>query len=73
VPVLGIVENLSGYHCPGCGVVQPLFEGDAGRRLATAHGMPLLARLPFTRAPLGTMVAAVAPVADAVLAAGGAS
>lgn len=73
VPVLGIVENLSGYHCPSCGVINPLFEGDAGHRLSTAHGAPLLARLPFTRAPLDTMVASVTAAADAVLASGGES
>jgi ATP-binding protein involved in chromosome partitioning len=70
VPILGIIENLSGYHCPGCGVVHSLFEGDAGHRLSTAHGVPLLARLPFTRGPLDAMVPSLAATADAVLAAG---
>ena len=68
VPVLGIIENLSGYLCPTCNDVQPLFEGGAGLRLSTAHAIPLLARLPFTRAPLDAMVPSLATAVDAVLA-----
>jgi ATP-binding protein involved in chromosome partitioning len=48
VPLLGIVENMSGYACQGCDVVRPLFGGDAGASLATEFDVPLLARLPFT-------------------------
>lgn len=47
VPVLGIVENMSGYACPGCDVIRPLFPGDAGDALAQELDVPLLARLPF--------------------------
>jgi len=48
VPLLGVVENMSGYACPGCDIVRPLFDGDAGERLAREFEVPLLARLPFT-------------------------
>ena len=47
VPVLGVVENMSGYSCGTCDTIGPLFEGDAGERLARAFGIPLLARIPF--------------------------
>jgi ATP-binding protein involved in chromosome partitioning len=47
VPLLGVVENMSGYACPGCDVTRPLFGGDAGEVLARAFGVPLLAKLPF--------------------------
>jgi ATP-binding protein involved in chromosome partitioning len=47
VPLLGVVENMSGYACPGCDVIRPLFTGDAGEILARDFGVPLLARLPF--------------------------
>jgi ATP-binding protein involved in chromosome partitioning len=47
VPLLGVVENLVAHVCPGCGETHPAFEGDAGPRLATEFGVPLLARLPF--------------------------
>lgn len=45
--LLGIVENMTGYACDGCESVRPLFSGAAGRSLAEAHGVPLLARIPF--------------------------
>jgi ATP-binding protein involved in chromosome partitioning len=48
VPLLGVVENMSGYACPGCDVIRPLFRGDAGGALAREFDVPLLARLPFT-------------------------
>lgn len=47
LPVLGIVENMTGIACEGCGTRVPLFEGDAGDRLARQFGVPLLGRLPF--------------------------
>jgi ATP-binding protein involved in chromosome partitioning len=47
VPLLGVVENMSGYACPGCDVVRPLFNGDAGEALARDFDVPLLAKLPF--------------------------
>lgn len=51
VPLLGIVENMSGYLCHQCGDVRPLFGGTAGRDLAQTFGVPLLARLPFRAGP----------------------
>lgn len=47
VPVLGVVENMSGYLCGSCGRHGPLFPGDAGRELASEFGVPLLGRIPF--------------------------
>lgn len=43
VPVLGYVENMSGYLCGCCGTVQPLFP-DAGD---VALDLPCLGRVPF--------------------------
>lgn len=51
VPVLGIVENMSGYACADCGRIGPLFDGAAGAELAEEFGVPLLARLPFVADP----------------------
>lgn len=67
VPLLGIIENMSGYACRGCSAVGPLFQGDAGDRLAAAHRIPLLARLPFTHAPLGDVAAALDGVVEVVM------
>lgn len=47
VPVLGIVENMSGYACPGCGERSPLFPGHAGREIAREAGIPFLGPIPF--------------------------
>lgn len=47
VPVLGLVENMSGYVCPGCGERSPLFPGEAGREIADETGVPLLGTVPF--------------------------
>jgi len=46
--LLGVVENMSGYACPGCGARTSLFPGDAGDALAAEFGVPLVARIPFT-------------------------
>ncbi len=51
VRLLGMVENMSGYACDGCGETRPLFPGDAGARLAADFDVPLLARIPFTPPP----------------------
>jgi ATP-binding protein involved in chromosome partitioning len=73
VAVLGVVENMSGYRCDGCGDTRPLFAGDAGERLAREADAPLLARVPFDPAlqavddgDLEGAAEALAPVADAL-------
>ena len=67
IPLTGIVENMSGYACPRCGSIGPLFPGGAGERLAAAHGIPLLARIPFTTAPLDDVAVRLDPVVDLLL------
>ncbi len=47
VTLLGVVENMSGYACPGCDTVRPLFPGDAGESLAREFEVPFLGRIPF--------------------------
>jgi len=47
VPLLGIVENMSGYACDTCGRTRPLFDGRAGTALAEMFGIPLLGSVPF--------------------------
>ena len=48
IPLLGIVENMSGYRCDECGALRTLFDGTAGNDLSAEFGVPLLARVPFT-------------------------
>ena len=47
VRVLGVVENMSGYACAGCGDIGPLFAGNAGAELAAEFDLPLIAQVPF--------------------------
>ncbi len=46
-PVLGVIENMSYYHCPGCGRDDEVFGHGGGERIARAFGLPLLGRLPL--------------------------
>ena len=45
--ILGLVENMSGYHCPHCGKDLPLFRKGGGERTAQASKIPFLGSLPF--------------------------
>ena len=47
VPVLGIVENMSGFICPSCGARHDLFSSGGGEDLAAIYGVPLLAQVPL--------------------------
>ncbi len=47
VPVLGVVETMSGYVCPSCTDLHPLFPGGGGQRLADEYEVPLLGQVPF--------------------------
>ncbi len=66
VPVVGVIENMSGYACGTCDTIGPLFAGDAGSHLSAAFDIPLLARIPFS--PRGAGVTWLpGAVVDAVL------
>ena len=47
MPILGLVENMSGLVCPHCGGEIPLFSRGGGQRTAAGMRVPLLASLPF--------------------------
>ncbi len=47
MPILGLVENMSGLICPRCGEEIPLFSRGGGEKTADAMHVPLLASLPF--------------------------
>jgi ATP-binding protein involved in chromosome partitioning len=46
-PVLGIVENMSGFRCPNCGEEHDLFGKGGGRDFADENRMPFLGELPL--------------------------
>jgi ATP-binding protein involved in chromosome partitioning len=47
VPVLGIVENMSGFACPHCGHATPIFGEGGGEKLATEFDVPVLGMIPI--------------------------
>jgi ATP-binding protein involved in chromosome partitioning len=71
VPVLGLVENMSGYACPHCGERSDPFGSGGAEEAAEAMGIPFLGRIPLDPAvreasDAGTPPAATSgPQADA--------
>ncbi|MFQ5899402.1 MAG: P-loop NTPase [Candidatus Methylomirabilia bacterium] len=47
IPILGLLENMAGYLCLGCGQVGELFLGPGGEQVAADHGIAFLGRIPF--------------------------
>lgn len=47
VPVLGVVENMSGLHCPHCGKLIELFKAGGGEAMARKLKVPFLGRIPL--------------------------
>lgn len=47
LPVLGVVENMSGFVCPKCGEVTQVFRGTGGEDTAKAFSVPFLGRIPL--------------------------
>jgi len=46
--ILGIVENMSYFVCPGCGRREYIFGSGGGVRAAERYGVPLLAEIPLS-------------------------
>lgn len=47
LPVVGIVENMSGFVCPKCGERIDLFKRGGGMALALEMGVPFLGQIPI--------------------------
>ena len=47
IPVIGIVENMSGFNCPHCGKAIDLFKVGGGEKAARELGVPFLGRIPI--------------------------
>lgn len=47
IPVLGLVENMSSFVCPGCGEATPLFGAGGGLATAAANDLAVLGQLPL--------------------------
>ncbi|SDY91475.1 P-loop NTPase [Citreimonas salinaria] len=47
VPILGVIENMSGFTCPSCGEVSHIFHQGGGAAIATELGVPFLGKVPL--------------------------
>lgn len=47
MPVLGVIENMSGFICPNCGQETQIFKSGGGEKMAGEMGVPFLGRIPI--------------------------
>ncbi len=47
VPILGIVENMSGFICPNCGEQHEIFKGNGAEKAAKDFGLDILGKIPI--------------------------
>ncbi len=47
VPIIGLVENMSGFVCPHCGEVTDIFKSGGGQRTAEEFNIQFLGKVPI--------------------------
>lgn len=49
IPIIGVVENMSGYLCPCCGTTTPLFPSNSGgaKTMCSEMGVELISTIPL--------------------------
>jgi Mrp family chromosome partitioning ATPase len=47
IPVLGVIENMSGFVCPHCGKTTEIFKAGGGEKMAAEMNVPFLGRVPL--------------------------
>ena len=47
IPVVGIIENMSGFICPHCHIETDIFKKGGGEKAAQELKVPFLGRVPF--------------------------
>lgn len=47
VPILGVIENMSGFTCPSCGTVTHIFHQGGGEAIAQELGVAFLGKVPL--------------------------
>jgi ATP-binding protein involved in chromosome partitioning len=73
VPILGIVENMSGFTCPSCGTLTHIFHQGGGEAIAQELGVPFLGKVPLDPAVVdcgddGSPLVSAAPGSPAAMA-----
>lgn len=49
IPILGVVENMSHYHCPTCGHAENIFGEGGAAKLQQEYQTPLLGQIPLDK------------------------
>ena len=47
LPILGVIENMSGFVCPKCGEITQIFKSGGGEKMAKEMGIPFLGSIPL--------------------------
>lgn len=47
LPIIGVIENMSGFICPHCGETVDIFKKGGGEAMAKEMGVPFLGRIPL--------------------------
>ena len=47
MPIIGVVENMSGFLCPRCGAKIDIFQSGGGKRMADELSIPFLGSIPI--------------------------
>jgi ATP-binding protein involved in chromosome partitioning len=47
MPIIGVVENMSGFVCPHCGTKTDIFQSGGGHRIAEELNIPFLGSIPI--------------------------
>jgi ATP-binding protein involved in chromosome partitioning len=47
MPIIGVVENMSGFICPHCGQKTEIFQSGGGKKMAQQAGVPFLGSIPI--------------------------
>ena len=47
MPIIGVVENMSGFICPHCGTKTEIFQSGGGKKMAQQMDVPFLGSIPI--------------------------
>ena len=47
IPILGVVENMSYFKCPGCGALHSIYGESHLEQTAKEYGLDILGRIPI--------------------------
>ena len=47
MPIIGVIENMSGFICPHCGTRTDIFQSSGGHKIAEEMKVPFLGTIPI--------------------------